>query len=333
MTDFSHFLGSVPGRYVTQAFFHSLVASAIVEIAIKNWKIGSPSLRQKFLLVVIVFPIFSFPLFQLASPARGSVYSRMGALFDSSRWLNLEVFGVVPLGAGMILVFALTMLVFFFQELFPILRHAVAARKSDFGGVGIREGDDPAIAQALETLPGEKPPVLVLDEEDCVIFSTTGKKAAVYVSSGLLEFLTVEQLRAALAHEIAHVVRSRRPFLVTVFFLRILMFFNPVVLMEFRRAVQEDEKVCDDMAMSATCKPLVLAETLKKLYLGPDAEGNGNRGTGQNAVGKMEDYSHRLNIESRISRLEHGEAPAAGGQRLGLALALVAVVAINYFVL
>lgn len=331
--DFSHFLDSVPGRYVTQAFFHSLVASAIVEIAMKNWKIGSPSVRQKFLLVAIVFPIFSFPLYQLANPARGTVYFRMGALFDSGRWLNLDVLGVVPLGAGLILMFALTALVFFFQELFPILRHAFAARKSDFGAGGIREGNDPAIVEALESLPEEKPPILVLEEEDCVIFSTTGKKAAVYVSSGLLEVLTVEQLRAALAHEIAHVVRSRRPFLVTVFLLRILMFFNPVVLLEFRRSVQEDEKICDEMAVSYTRKPLVLADTLKKLYLGPDAEENGDSGTAPNAVGKMEDYSHRLNIESRISRLEQGEAPGSADRWLGLALTLLAVVAINYFVL
>ena len=115
MMDFSHFLGSWPGRYVTQEFFPSLVASAIVEIAMKNWKIGSPSVRQKFLLVAIVFPIFSFPLYQLANPARGTVYFRMGALFDSGRWLNLDVLGVVPLGAGLFLVCALTALVFFFQ--------------------------------------------------------------------------------------------------------------------------------------------------------------------------------------------------------------------------
>ncbi len=330
--DFALLLGSVPGRYVTQAFFHSLVAGAIVEIALKNWKIGSPSIRQKFLLVVIVFPIFSFPLYQLANPARGSVYFRMGALFDSSGWLNLEVLGVIPLGAGLILMFALTTLVFFFQELFPIARHAFATRKSDFGGVEIRKGDAPAIVEALEPLAVEKPEIRVLEEEDCVIFSTTGKNAAVYVSSGLLEVLTVEQLRAAIAHEIAHVVRSRRPFLVTVFLLRILMFFNPVALLEFRRSVQEDEKICDEMAVSYTRKPLVLADTLKKLYLAPDTGEDGGAGSGPNAVGKMEDYSHRLNIESRISLLERGERPSDGGEWLGLALAFLAVVAINYFV-
>jgi hypothetical protein len=333
LMDISQFLVSYPGRYVTQAFFHSLVASAIVEIAIKNFRIGSPSARQKALMAVIVFPIFSFPLYQLVNPARGSVYFRMGAIFDSSGWLNLEVLGVVPLGAGMILMFALTSLVFFFQELFPIARHAFATRKSDFGGAAVRKGDDPAIVEAVSSLSVEIPDIRVIEEEDCVIFSTTGKKAAIYVSSGLIGVLSVEQLRAALAHEIAHVVRSRRPFLVTVFVLRALMFFNPVVLLEFRRSVQEDEKICDEMAVSYTSKPLVLADTLKKLYLAPESGENGDAGPGSNAVGRMEDYSHRLNIESRISRLETGDGTGRGGEWLGLAIAMVAVVAVNYFVM
>lgn len=332
MTEFLRFLGSVPGHYVTQSFLHSLVAAAVVEIAIKNWKIENPSARQNFLLIVIVFPIFSYPLFQLANPARGSVYFRMGALFDSGRWLNMEVLGVVPLGAGLLLIFALTTLVFLFQELLPIARHAFAARRSDFGGAAIRPGDDPAIVSALEPLPGKKPPVLVLEDEDCIIFSTTGRKAAVYVSTGLLDILTVEQLRAALAHEIAHVVRSRRPFLVTVFVLRILMFFNPVALVEFRRSVQEDEKICDEMAVSGTGRPAVLADTLRKLYLGAEDGETADSGKGPNAVGRMEDYSHRLNIESRISRLEEAGGEDAGSRWLGLALALLAVGAINYFV-
>jgi len=330
--DFSHLLETLPGRYVTQAFIHSMVAAAIVEIAMKNWKVGSPSLRQKFLLAVIVLPIFSFPAYQSANPARGSVYFRMGALFDSARWLGLEIYGVVPVVAGLILIFSLTALVFFFQELFPIVRHAFAARKSDFGGATVRAGDDPAIVSAIAKLPGEKPRVLVLEDEDCIIFSTTGKKAAVYVSSGLIEFLSEDQLRAALAHEFAHVARSRRPVLVTVFLLRALMFFNPIALLVFRRSVQEDEKICDEIAVSATGEPRVLAETLRKLYLDPEVQDDGGRGQGPNAVGKMEDYSHRLNIESRISRLENEGAESSDGGIFGLALALLAIVAVNYFV-
>lgn len=327
--DLSRFFDSYSGSYATQAFFHSAVAGAIVEIALKSWKIRSPSNRQKFLMLSVVFPIFSFPLFQALNPSRGSVYFRLGALFDSGRWLNVELPGSIPLGALLLLVFFMTSLVFFFQELIPVLRHAFASGNPASGE--IREGDDPAILEALEKLPVEKPDVYVLDEEDPLIFSSTGRKGSVFLSSGLIGFLTVEQLQAALAHEIAHVLRSRRPYMVIVFLLRIAMFFNPFVLLQFRRSVQDDEKICDEIAVSLTGKPLVLAGTLKRLYL-PQEDGQGDSPGDASVTAKLEEYSHRLNIESRIGRLEKGYERGAGGDWLPFAAVLAAIAAINYYV-
>ena len=328
--DLSRFFDSYPGSYVTQAFFHSVVAGAVAEFALKSWKIRSPSIRQKFLLLAVVFPIFSFPLYRLADPGRSSVYFRLGALFDSSRWVSIELPGSIPLGAVLILVFFMTSLVFFFQELFPVLKHALASGKSAPGE--IREGEDPAIAQALESLPVEKPEIFVLEDEDPMIFSSTGRKGSVYLTSGLLGLLTVEQLQAALAHEISHVARSRRPYMVVVFLLRILMFFNPIVLLEFRRSVQDDEKICDEMAASLTGKPLVLAETLRRLYLSQEVQATDDPGRGPSVTEKMEEYSHRLNIRSRIERLEKGYEKGAVGDWLAFAVTFLAIAAVNYYV-
>lgn len=327
----SHFFSSLSGLYATQAFFHSLVAGAVVEIAIVSFRIGSPFVRQRLLLIAIVFPVFSYPLYQLADPARGSVYFRMGALFDSSRWVNVELPGQVPLGAGLILVFLITTVVFLAQELLPILRHTFLSRRTG-PPVELREGNDPAVRAALEPLPVEKPETHILEDEDPVIFSSTGKKASIFLSSGLLKTLSPEELQAALAHEIAHILRSRRPFLLPVFFLRIVMFFNPVVLVEFRRSVQEDEKICDEMAASFTKKPLDLAGALRKLYLGTGPTPEAERKNARKVAERVEEYSHRLNIEGRISRLETGPAPGAGGEGPVFLLILVAVVVINYFV-
>jgi hypothetical protein len=327
----SHFFSTLPGLYATQAFFHSLVAGAVVEIAIAAFRIRSPFVRQKLLLIAIVFPVFSYPLYQLADPARGSIHFRLEALFDSSRWVHLELPGPVPMGAFLLLLFAVTAIVFFAQELLPVLRHTFASRKAA-PPVKIREGADPAVQAALEPLPVEKPETHILEDDDPIIFSSTGKKASIFLSSGLLSVLSVEELQAALAHEIAHILRSRRPFLLPVFFLRIVMFFNPVVLVEFRRSVQEDEKICDEMAASFTNKPLSLAGALRKLYLGaggtPDAESR----TAGKVADRVEEYGHRLNIEGRISRLEGGSASAAGGEWPVFLLTLGVVAAVNYYV-
>lgn len=328
--DLSRFFDSWPGAYLTQAFFHSAVAAAVLEIALKSWKINSPSARQKFFLAAVIFPVFSFPLYMVANSGRHSVYFRMGALFDSGRWVNIELPGSIPLGAILIIVFFMTSLVFFSQELLPVLKHALASGNSAPGEM--REGEDPAVAEALAPLSVEKPPIFVIEDEDPFIFSTTGKKGAVYLSSGLLDLLTVEQLQAALAHEISHVARSRRPYMVAVFLLRVLMFFNPVVLIEFRRSVQDDEKICDEMAVSMTGKPIMLAETLRRLYLSQDTHGDTDSPGGASVTEKLEEFSHRLNIESRISRLEKGYDPGAGGEWIAFAVSLLAAAAINYYV-
>ena len=327
----SHFFSSIPGLYATQAFFHSLVAGAVVEIAIVSFRIASPFVRQRLLLIAIVFPVFSFPLYQLADPARGSVYFRMGALFDSSRLINTEFPEPVPLGLGLLLVFLVSTIVFLAQELIPILRHTFASRKSG-PPVEVVEGGDPAVREALEALPVDKPETHVLEDDDPVIFSSTGKKPSIFLSSGLLKTLSVGELQAALAHEIAHIMRSRRPFLLPVFFLRVVMFFNPFVLVEFRRSVQEDEKICDEMAASFTKKPLELAGALRKLYLGAGPSPDAHSRKSVKTADRIEEYSHRLNIEGRISRLEGGPATAPGGEWTVFLLTLGVVIVINYFV-
>ncbi len=328
--DFSSFLNSSSGFYLVQSFFHSLVAALIVEIAIKAWRIRDPSVRQRFLYIAILFPLVSFPIFQFLNPRRTSLYFRLDALLDSSRWVNLDLWGVVPVRYGFLLVFGLTSLVFLFQELVPILRHTLASRRS--GPAGERAGEDPALSRALEEMPVGDTDIFVLPDEEAILFSTTGKKGSIYVSSGLLQALTPEQVRAAVAHEYAHVVRGRRPFLVIAFLFRAIMFYNPVVLMEFRRIVQEDEKICDDLAVNLTDDPGALAEALKTLYITDEEWKPGRKKTIVDDMEELEYYSHRLHIESRIARLEKGDADGGGPEWFGWIVTLATVLAITYYV-
>ena len=328
--EFSAFLNSSPGSYIVQSFFHSAIAAFLAEIAIKAWGIRNPTVRQRFLLIVIVFPIFSFPLYQILDPQRGSVYFRLRALLDSSRWLEMELWGIVPIRYGFLLMFSLTALIFFFQELVPILRHTYESRGNELSGE--RGEENSTIAQALKDLPVGNVDIFVLEDEDVVLFSTTGRKGSIYLSYGLLRMLDREQVRAAIAHEFAHVLRSRRPFLVILFLLRILMFYNPVVLLEFRRIVQEDEKICDDLAVSLTRNPLALADALRNLYI---TEEEGKAAGAKNIMSEMEAlelYSHRLNIESRIARLEKGTDNTGDKGWFALVLTVAVIFVMNYFI-
>jgi Zn-dependent protease with chaperone function len=327
----SGFFQSYPGLYMTQAFFHSLVASIVAEIAIKAWNVRDPEVRQRVFLIPVVVPVFLFPLFHFLRPERDSTYFRLGTIFESDRWLGLEMLGTHPLMGGLVLVFTITSLVFLFQELIPILRHT-----SDSGNPGkavekIEIPEDPAVRAAMNPLPA-LPAVFVVEDDDFLIYSTTGKGAAVYLSSSLVKTLTEGELRSAIAHEISHVVRSRHPMLVGAYLLRALMFFNPVVLMEFRRAAQEEEKVCDEFAVSVTRNRDALVQALRKLYLPPDDPPPLRERRTRKTAKEIEERSHRLNIESRISRLESGEDRDQGIRWLVPAAVTVSVVLINYFV-
>jgi Zn-dependent protease with chaperone function len=328
--DISWFFNSYPGMFIAQSFSHSLIAAIIVGRAIKAWRITDPILKQKFLFLVVIIPLFSFPAYQLINPARKSIAFRLGALFDMNRWLNLEILGKISLSVLFIIMLSITALVFFFQEALPIIRHTFTSPKPDFHAKN--PAPDSIVLGALEKLPGEKPEIFILDDDDILLFSTTGKNASIYLSRGLTNSLNIEQLQAAISHEIAHVTRNRKPHLLIVFLFRILLFFNPVVLVEFRRVVQEEEKICDDIAVSITQNPSVLAETLRKLYLIDSIRDEPRIKDLSKVSSTVEDRSHKMLIRSRITRLEGDRGQKIDRFRLKMLITAALVIGINYFV-
>lgn len=325
-------IDSFPGAYLVQSILHSALTGIIIEVALKAWGIRNPRIRQRFLLVVIVFPVFSFPLYQAIHPGRMSLSFRMGALLDSGRWLHLRLWGVVPVAAALLLlVCGITSLVFLFQEFLPIVRHTLESRHAGPGPE--RNGtEDPDAKRVIDMFPGSRPDLFVLEDEEAALFSTMGRSGAVYISKGLLRTLPPEQVQAAVAHEYAHVQRGRRPVLLILFLLRALLFFNPVTLLEFRRIVQEDEKICDDYAAELTGRPAALAEALRRLYLAGREEKPGRGKTIMEEMEALESYSHRLHIESRIERLTAGGPPPGRGAWFAAVLAGAAVVLTTYYV-
>ena len=319
-----------PGAYLAQSFLHSLVAALIVDTALIAWKIEDPGVRQRYRLIVLVVPAVSLPLYQILSPERGTALFRLDALFDLGRWLNLELWGGVPAGMLFLLFLLFTAIVFVLQELLPITRHALGS-SSEGPPEGLRPEAESRVTRALESLPGAKPDVIILDDDESIMFSTTGRQPAVYLSGGLVEKLSFEELRAALAHEIGHIRRSRRPLLAFIFLLRMVMFFNPIILMEFRRIVQEEEKICDELAVSLTGSRADLASALRKFYYAGGEVSEHPLKDAPRLRDRLEEYSHSLLIESRISRLE--EPPAAAGSRPEVFfIVLATILTVNFYI-
>jgi Zn-dependent protease with chaperone function len=315
--------------YVVQSFCHSLVAAVIADRAMRSWNVHDPLARQRFHILVILFPIFSFPLYQLIDAGRSSPQFRLEALLDANRWLTLDTWGVFPFGLLFLLMLAATALVFLFQEMIPVLKHALDSRPA--GHEGRLRAPDPFLERASREMSIEPPDVLVLDDDEPALFSTTGKQAVIYISSGLAETLTTEQLQAALAHEVAHIARNKRPLLMMAFVLRVIMFFNPIVLVKFRRAVRDEEKICDDLAVSMTGDPKALAGALEKFYQKPSEAPSLDRQSLPAFTSSLEEHSYNLHLESRIKRLREGR-PKPGNGLLPLIGALLVMTVLNYFI-
>ncbi len=324
------FFNSYAGRYIVQSFFHALITALIIDRSIQVWGIRSPAVKQRFRFITVMLPVFSFPAYQLINPERSALSFRMDALLDSSRWLDLELWKTVPLGYFFVLLFFITFLIFVFQELIPIIKHTL---ESGITGPDLkRPEENSAVGKALSALQVEGPDIFIIDDDRLILYSSTNKNPAIFLSSGLINAFTQEELQAALAHEIAHIARSRRPLLIMVFFLRVLMFFNPVVLLEFRRIVQEEEKVCDDFALTLTRKPQALADTLKKLHHSHADPGPAGGKKLSHMLGALEEYSHNSLLESRIARLERGPAQNEESRWTETLITLFVILLINYFI-
>jgi hypothetical protein len=326
----STFLNSYAGMYVVQAFCHSLIAAVVIDRALRAWKISDPVIRQRFSLAVILFPIISFPLYQALNPGRSSVLFRLNALFDSNRWLDMELWDTIPLSLLFLLMLIITSLIFLFQEMVPVLRHTLESNHPPQEHVHAEA--HPFLEKASHALKIVTPEVYVVDDDELFIFTATGKNPAVIVSSKLTSTLTTEQMQAALAHELAHIARSRRPVLLAIFFMRMLMFFNPVVLLEFRRAVRNEEKVCDDIAVSLTNQPQALAETLKMFYAIPETPESDVEKKKHMRTIHLEEYSHNIQIGDRIARLERNTTRNTGTWLFPFIISCIIIAVINYFI-
>lgn len=324
------FFGSVPGMYVAQSFFHALVAAILADRAVEVWKITNPLVIQRFRLTVILCAIFSFPAYQAINSRRGSLSFRLGALFDSSRWLQLELPGHIPLGMIFLAVLALVSLLFLVQEVIPVVRHILESKEEIQKGL---VGDyEPSAGTAMDILPAERPPVHVIDDEDPVIFSTTGRDPAIYLSRGLIAMLEPEEMKAAIAHELAHIERNRRPLLIAVFLLRIVMFFNPVVLLEFRKAVQDEENICDDQAVALTGDPCALAVTLRKIHREPGELDLAKLRELSKLRDSLEEHSLSTHLQNRIMRLEAERTDKTRKETGPFVVTVVTVAVLNYFI-
>ncbi len=334
LPDINSFIFSYWGMYVVQNIIHSIIAFLIVECAIVSWKIRSPQLKQSFRILVIFLPLIAFPFYQFFSPHRGDIYFRLSSLLDSNRFLFLEICCGITLLYIFIILLLLTSLVFFFQELMPVIFDIL--KKNPVADDEVIEETDTStelkINDALNGLPINRESVEIIRDDDLVLFSSTGLMPKIYVSTGLIKTFNVEHLNVAFAHEIAHIKRSRRPVLILAYLFRIIMFYNPVAMFQFRRIAQEEENVCDSMAVLMTGKPEILKEAVEMLRP-PSEDVVSEKGKGIDSIIKaVENYSHDILLKGRIERIESYNNDDIAWWGVPYCITAAFIVLINYYI-
>ena len=256
-----------------QAIFHTLVASLFVEALVRSWRVTEPRQRMALRLVALGYPLVVVPAFLSLFPFRLEEPFHDGpALLVARRWGEVRVLGI-PLFDAWLAAFAGLGALLFLMDLLPLLRgrrrpRPVAAEPDPDSAAALAQV--PELAAALGMAP---PPVVFLDRDQPVLFCTGVRRHAVVVSRGAIRLLDAEELRAALAHELAHLATHDPGVSWAVMAARALMWFNPAFQV-LSRAVARDAEWRADEAAAAVCGDrLALASGLIKLHRATSSAG------------------------------------------------------------
>jgi len=322
-------------QYVFQCVLHSFIIALVIEVLLRIWHEERPLLQIRFRSLVLLIPVLSLPLYQLIYPHRGSLEFRKDmAIFDINQWLLLRLFDGIFVWHLALALLGVVTVIFVVQEVIPALLHHYDGEDDK---TVYKSGTIPKLDRVVRNLERELPIALprifLLNGNEVAIYAKGLVKSSINISRSLIETLDLEELQAVLAHEIGHVLRRDNAIGWVFFTLRFIMFYNPIVLIEFRKIINERETLCDDIASKFTGKPLAIASGLVKVFRMRKADGSsqisksGLKGRILSIVHNLESHSQRVRIENRVARMVRPKNiynPPYPNIRLGLtALSLI----------
>lgn len=110
-----------------------------------------------------------------------------------------------------------------------------------------------------------RPPKVFVTRRRGVLCTVGVLRPSIVISSELLETLDPDEMTAALAHEIAHIVRNDNVLGTAAGIVRWLTFFSPVSHFAMNVYLNEREKAADDFAVELTGDHLALASSIIKV--------------------------------------------------------------------
>jgi hypothetical protein len=252
---------------LAQAIFHTLVAALFVEALVRSWRVNDPGQRIALRLTAVGYPLVVFPALVVLFPLRAEeAFGEALAIFHGRSWEDVTV-----LGRGLFDVFVVALsalgAVLLLMDLGPLLwrRRAPRPGRSDPDAESAAALD--AVLPALAARAGVPAPAVHFVARDAPALFCTGVRApAIVVSRGALRLLDPEELRAALAHELAHLARHDPAASWVVLCARVVMWFNPAFQVVSRALARDAEWLADERAAELGGDRLALASGLLKLH-------------------------------------------------------------------
>lgn len=308
---------------LVEATLHGVVAALAVELLIRRLPVADLGARARARLFVLGLPVVSVPLLHLAWPGRHAEAAADLLLFSSDRWNAVGLAGW-PLRDTLFAAFAAVGLALLLRDVGRDLAHALGARRARraTGSAAApwlagaqRVADELAAAAGLAPVP-----LRACDGPAAVLAARGFLRPHVLMSPAVVERLRPELLRAALAHELAHVARRDVPKNALLEVLRVLQAFNPVAQVVARRIALEREWRADEDAVRWTGQPAALARALVESARGRGGDFLGLLGRAR--IAALEVRCHRL-LDPPVVAL-----PVSRAETVLAGLALVALVAL-----
>ena len=319
-----------------QAILHATVAALVIEALLRLWRVDDPGERLAMRALAIAAPILLTTTYIAAAPWRSEPwFAERWALFAGGSWNDISLGGVgVATAASLALSLAGTAL--YLRDAVPFLSDRLVP-PAPGGALPDSHPAGQRVRRALASMPpgvtGHPSTVTVLDLDAPVLLCRGIDSTAIVVSTGALDRLDDEALGAALAHEAAHLA-ARDP-LVGWWLMaaRTLQFFNPVVQVVARQAVQDIERRAD-LAVEALGQGVPLASAVHRLSTAADVQSDlALPSEGGHLADGILASAHRRAIDARCQLLLEGSHPASQPHRAGrLALTGAAVAALLFLV-
>ncbi|MBM4388799.1 MAG: M48 family metalloprotease, partial [Deltaproteobacteria bacterium] len=296
------FIVSIFAVSTAQAFFLALFTEALLKV----WKVRLHSQRILFHAAAFIVPpaIMPFNVYRILS---GDESAFDFHILDVQPWLNLAIYQGITMSHVLLFFCAISLILFAVQEIPPFIAHIRGVLSIDRSAAGKQESSAEAEG-VINCIASEFPyKINILDDAAAAVYAAGLFAPEIVIDRPVLSRLTTGELRLVMMHEAAHIIRRDNLWGLALFSLRVILFFNPVSMVLFRRIIQENEIACDEYALKRSDGREDLINGIEKLYshetVAGSIPGEGNYGWLSHKTAALDNFSSYSGIIERIEKI------------------------------